>query len=231
MGLTSVEAKIYLTLVIKGPSLAGVIAKETGIHRRTAYDILYRLRTKGLVTNIIIENKRNFEAVNPERLLEILKEKEETIKAILPEIKGLYKSTKTKNEVLFFRGKQALKTIFDDQIKESREILFMGKLMESNEIINLYFSRFNSRRAEKKIKIKMLLDINSKNKNFVKDVPLSEVKYLNNKNNINMSVYIYGNNISIVVWKDEPIFTIIREKDVADGFRNYFDILWLIAAK
>ena len=132
---------------------------------------------------------------------------------------------------MFFRGKQALKTIFDDQIKESREILFMGKLMESNEIINLYFSRFNSRRAEKKIKIKMLLDINSKNKNFVKDVPLSEVKYLNNKNNINMSVYIYGNNISIVVWKDEPIFTIIREKDVADGFRNYFDILWLIAAK
>ena len=76
MGLTSVEAKIYLTLVIKGPSLAGVIAKETGIHRRTAYDILYRLRTKGLVSNIIIENKRNFEAVNPERLLEILKEKE-----------------------------------------------------------------------------------------------------------------------------------------------------------
>ena len=229
IGLTSVEAKVYLTLVRKGPSLAGLIAKETGIHRRSAYDILYRLRTKGLVSNIIIENKRHFEAVNPDRLLEILKEKEDTIKEILPEIKNLYKANKTKNEVLFFRGKQALKTVFDDQIKENKDILFIGKNIEVNELIRIYFSRFDAKRLEKKINIKMLFDTKSKKSVYIINIPLSEVRYIDN--NFNMSLYIYGDNVAIIVFKEEPIAIIIREKDIADSFRSYFNILWSISKK
>lgn len=229
LGLSSVEAKIYLSLIRKGPSLAGTITKETGIHRRTTYDVLYRLRSKGLVSNIVIGKKRYFEAVNPDRLLDIVKEKESSLKSILPELKGIYKSSKTKNEVLFFKGKKALKTIFDDQIKESKEILFIGKGVEFSDIIRIYFSRFDLKRIEKKINIKMIFD--EKARILPKKIPLSEIKYVEKWNKSTMSAYIYGENVTLVVWKDEPIFILIREKDVADGFRNYFNILWNIAKK
>ena len=43
-----------------------------------------------------------------------------------------------------------------------------------------------------------------------------------------MSTYIYGDNVSLVVWTNEPIAILIRQKEFADGFRNYFNLLWNI---
>ena len=191
IGLTPIEAKIYLTLVRKGPSLAGTITKETGIHRRTTYDILYRLRSKGLISNIILENKRYFEAVNPDRLLDIIKEKENNLKNILPELKEMYKSTKEKNEVLFFKGKKALKNILEDQINKSKEILFMGKYLEIDQLTKILFSRYHDKRIEKKLNTKILYYGNKKQ---VEKPKLSEIKFANIETQSSMSTYIYGDN-------------------------------------
>ena len=231
LGLTEAESKVYLTLLRKGSSLAGVITKETGIHRRTIYDILYRLRAKGLVSNILINNKRYFEASNPERLVELLKEKEESIKKALPELKGLYRTIKEKKEVVFFKGKQAIKTVFDDQLKEGKEILFIGKGVKVDEIVRFYFSKFDTARLEKNIGIKMIFDAGSKNIKNIKTIPLAETKFIKNWNESPMSAYIYGNNVALVVWTDEPNAVLIRQKEYADGFRNYFNFLWNIAEK
>ncbi len=231
LGLTEAESKVYISLLRKGSSLAGAITKETGIHRRTIYDILYRLRSKGLVSNIVINNKRYFEAVNPDRLLELIKEREDNIKKVLPELKDLYKVSKEKKEVVFFKGKQSIKTVFDDQIKENKEILFIGKGVEVNEIVKFYFPRFDSKRLEKSIPIKMIFDEAAKDITAIHKIPLAEIKYLQKWNESTMSTYIYGNNVSIVVWIEEPIAILIRQKEVADGFRNYFNIIWDLAEK
>lgn len=228
IGLTPIEAKIYLTLVRKGPSPVGNITKETGVHRRTTYDILYRLRSKGLVSNIVLENKRYFEAVNPDRLLDLIKEKENSLKNIMPELKELYKSTKEKNEVLLFKGKKALKNVLEDQIKEGKEILFMGKPLEINELTKITFSRYYNNRIEKKLNNKILYYGKKYN---IKKTKLSEIKFINIENKSSMSTFIYGDNVNIMLWKDEPIFIIIREKEIADGFKAQFNVLWNIAKK
>lgn len=229
LGLTEAESKVYLALIKRGNSLAGAIAKETGLHRRTLYDLLYRLRSKGLVSNIVTNNKRYFEAVNPDRLLELIKEKEDNLKRVLPELKGFYKTTKEKKEVLFYRGKQALKTVFDDQLKEGKEIFFMGKAVDVNEILKFYFQKFDSKRIEKNIQLKMIFDIEAKNFQEIKKIPMAEIKYLAGWNNSTMSTYIYGSNITLVLWNEDPIAIVIRQKELADGFKNYFDILWGVA--
>src|SRR3989344_4853867 len=127
LGLTETEAKVYIVLIKNGCSQIGLIAKNTGVHRRTIYDTMERLIEKGLVSYISQNNIKSFEAVNPNRLLDILKEREENIKSALTELQALYKGTKEKKETLFFRGKESLKTVFDDQINIGKEILFMGK--------------------------------------------------------------------------------------------------------
>src|SRR3990167_2347637 len=78
LGLTALEAKVYLTLLDLGPSLAGLITRKSGIHRRSVYDALERLIQKGLVGYIVNNNRKYFEAANPERLSELVKEKEAT---------------------------------------------------------------------------------------------------------------------------------------------------------
>ena len=225
-GLTEAEAKVYLALLKKGTSLAGVISKETGIHRRTIYDILYRLRAKGLISNIVLNNNRHFEAAIPERLLELIKEKENNIKERLPELKLLFKANKEKKEVVFFKGKQALKTVFDDQIKEGKEILSMGKFIDLDQITRLYFKKYDDARIEKKIELKSIFDEVAKENKAVKKIPLIKTKFLPNLEQSNLGIYIYGSNVTLVLWEDDPLAIMIRQKEIADGFKTYFNILW-----
>jgi len=228
LGLTETESKVYIALLKKGTSLAGKITKEIGIHRRTVYDAIERLVEKGLVSYITEDNKKYFEAVNPERLFDILREKEGLLLNVINEMNSFYKSTKDKRETLFFRGKQALKSVFDDQIKNGKEILMLSKGIDVNEIIKFYFPRFDAARVEKKIHIKILFDEGAKKLSYIKKIPLAKIKYLKDGNSSLMSTYIYGDNVSLVVWTNEPIAILIRQKEFADGFRNYFNLLWNI---
>ncbi len=226
LGLTEIEVKIYLMLLKRGSSLAGDITRNTGIHRRSVYDAIERLIEKGLVSYIKTNNRKYFEAVNPERFLEILKEKEENLKSILPELNGLRGISKERKETLFFRGKQALKSVFDDQIREGKEILVFGDTVNVNEILKYYFFKFDKERVKRKINIRMIFDENAKENKDLKKIPLCNLKFIKKGNEGNMSSYIYGNNIAIVVWSDEPKAILIKEKDVADGFRSYFEFMW-----
>lgn len=86
VGLTSCESKIYLSLVDIGPSPATSISKETGIHRANVYSTLHRLSRMGLVTTSKLDKHILFSANNPGVLLTLLKEKEDSLKSIIPKI-------------------------------------------------------------------------------------------------------------------------------------------------
>ena len=155
-GLTPSESKIYLILLEQGACLAGTISRNTGIHRRSVYDTIERLIQKGLVSYIKSNNRKYFEAVNPDKLTEILKKKEEDINSILPELKALQQMSEGKNETLFFRGKAALKTAFDDQLDKAKDICIWGANTKANEILQYYFPRFDKERVKKKISIRII---------------------------------------------------------------------------
>ena len=157
-GLTAAESKVYLMLLEQGASLAGVISRNTGIHRRSVYDAIERLVQKGLVSYIKQNNRKYFQAASPERFLEILKEKEENIKSVLPELKLLQQMSEGKNETLFFRGRTALSTVFDDQIEKEEDILVFGTTLKSFDYMKYYFPHYDRKRVEKKIKVKLILN-------------------------------------------------------------------------
>jgi len=230
-GLTEIEVKVYLMLLKEGASLAGTITRDTGIHRRSVYDAIERLIQKGLVSYIKTNNRKYFEAVAPERLFEILNEKEKNLKTIMPELQALAKFSKEKKETLFFRGKQALKSVFDDQIAVGKEISVFGDAVNVNEILKYYFSKFDSERTEKKIRIKMIFGESARKNKELRKIPLSEIRFIKKSEQGNMSTYIYGSNAAIVVWSEEPTAILIREKAVADGFRSYFDFMWQFVEK
>jgi len=226
-GLTRVEAKVYLTLIELGPSLAGQISKKSGIHRRTIYDALDRLAEKGLISYIVKNNRKYFEPANPERLIDLQKEKEEQIKAELPELMNLFRKTKAREETLFYKGKDGLKTAFEDQISEGKEILVLGASSEAGEIMQFYFKWYNKRRQEKKIHIKFIANVESKGK--IK-APLSEIRYLPELGPA--AINIYSDKVAIILWsKEKPIAVIIKNSEIANSYRIFFEHMWKTAGK
>ena len=229
-GLTQTEAKLYLALLELGPSLAGVLSRKAGVHRRSVYDALDRLMEKGLVGNIKENNRKYFEAANPERLREILKEREQMADKIVPELNLKYVMAKEKQETLFYRGLAGLKTAFEDQIAAGKTIHIFGASPLAYEILKYYFKWFDKRRAEKKIKVKIIFDAGTKKKQ--RRIPLAEVRYVPTKYASPAATNIYGDSVSIILWrKHNPFAIVIKDREIAEGYRKYFELVWNVAKK
>ena len=226
-GLTKVEAKIYSSLIDLGPSLAGQISRKSGIHRRSVYDAMERLIEKGLVSYISKNNRRYYEAANPERLLEIIKEKENALNAAIPDLIKRFSFVKEKEETLFYKGKEGLKTIFEDQINEGKDIFVFGGSANANEIVKYYFPHYDRQRIKKKIKIKIIFDKEDKNK--IGKIPLAEIRFLPKGYGGLTATNIYADKVAIILWSEQPLAILIKNREIAKSYKNYFDLLWRIA--
>lgn len=226
-GLTHNEALIYQALLELGQSLAGQISRKTGLHRRTVYDTTEMLIQKGFIGYILKNNRRFFEAASPEKFLDIIKEKENLINNSLSEMMLLYTKTQEKQETNFYKGKQGLKTVMEDQLKQrTKEILILGASPLAYKILEFYFKWFDVKRCKQKIKARIIFNKSDKKPR----IPLAEIKYLPKKYTSPLAVNIYRDKVAIILWsKDNPIAIVIKNKDVSEGYKKYFELMWRIA--
>ena len=227
VGLTENESKVYLALLELGPVNAGLITRKSGLHRRVVYDIIDRLIKKGLIGYIIRNNVRLFQASDPERILEMLKEKENNLNEILPQMKNLYSKTREKEETNFYKGKRGLKTIFEDQLNY-KEIFILGASPIAYDVLQFYFKWYDKRRAEKKIKAKIIFHKTDKK---IK-IPYSEIRYLPEKYSSPVAINIYGDKLALILWsKENPLAVVIKNKLISEGYKQYFELMWHVARK
>lgn len=231
-GLTENEAIVYTSLLETGSRGAGTISRKTGLHRRVIYDVTERLIKKGLIGYIIENNKKIFQASNPNRFLEILDEEKNQINDIIPDMNLLFNQTKEKQkeDTLFYKGKNGLKTVFEDQLAEKKEILILGASPVAYETLEFYFHWFDKTRVKEKIKTRIIFN-KSEDKSFkIPRIPLSEIRYLPQKYSSPLAINIYGNKVAIILWsKDNPFAIVIKQEEIAIGYRNYFELMWKIA--
>jgi len=229
-GLTTNESKVYQTLLKIDPSLAGQISRQSGLHRRTVYDTTEMLIKKGLIGYILKNNRRLFEASSPKVFLDILQEKENNIQSILPDMLLAYQKTKEKQETNFYKGKEGLKTVFEDQIETKKEILVLGASTLAYDILKYYFKWFDENRKKQNIKTKIIFNTKAKKENL--KIPLSEIKYLPDKYTSPLAINIYGNKVAIILWsKKNPIAIVIKNDEISQGYKNYFELMWKTAKK
>lgn len=227
-GLTENEAKVYQTLLVLGPSPAGEIAKKSGLHRRVTYDTLAMLSEKGLISHIIQNNTKIFQAANPKTILELIKEKQSHIEEILPEMESLFELTKEKEETNFYKGRHGLKTVMEDQLSTGKEILILGGSPAAYDILQFYFKWFDKRRLENNQKVKIIFNRTDKKL----DVPLSEIRFLPQKYSSPLAVNIYGDKIALILWsKENPFAVVIKNSEISQGYQKYFELTWKSALK
>jgi sugar-specific transcriptional regulator TrmB len=224
-GLTENESKVYLALIDLGPSMAGQISRKTGMHRRTVYDTTEMLIKKGLVGYILKNNRRLFQASNPQRILDILKEKENLISPVISELSLRYGKTKEKEETNFYKGKEGLKTVFEEQL-EAKEILILGASPKAYEVLQFYFKWYDKARKEKKIHARIIASDRK-----ISRIPLAEIRYLPEKYASPVSVNIYGDKTAIILWASEPIAIVIKNNEISQGYRNYFELMWRASSR
>ena len=229
-GLTTNEVKVYLTLIDLGNSLAGDISKKANLHRRPTYDSLNRLVEKGLASYTIKSGKKYFHPTDPDKILEIIKEKENEIKKILPELKEKFKRKRVEIFSEIYEGKEGLKTIMEDILKEKKEWLTIGSTGKGKFLLPFYLEHLSKRRQKLKIKRKVLIADTKEGKEYsneLKEQSLIDIKFLPKQIQNPQTIWIYGNKMVIIlVSKEHPIMFMIDNKDIANSYRDYFNLLW-----
>lgn len=233
IGLTKNEAKVYLALLELGSTPAGALIKRVGMHRAAVYDIIDLLVDKGIVSYVVKANRKYFEAQDPDRLLEYLDlkkqelaKKEDELKKIIPQLQLKRKLSKEEQEGTIYKGKKGLKSIFEDILKENKTWYVLGGTGGFKDLFPVYYVHYQKKRARQGIILKIIFNEIIRKHKREKELKRCKIRYLPESHITPATVFIYGDKTAVILWGAEPMGFLMRSKQVADSYRQFFDLLW-----
>lgn len=228
IGLNSKEAKVYLACVELGSSAVSAIATKAKINRVTAYDILEKLKIKGLVSYFTKSKVKYFTATDTEILVDEYEKRTNDLRNALPKFKKLSGETQHPR-IRYFEGLEGMKAIYADTLTSQTEILNYSNSEEIRKIWPNYDKEYVEKRAKKKIFLKGICPndkkgkiVHSEDKKYNREMRLVPVDKFNFTNEIN----IYDDKVAIISFKEELIGMIIESIEIANSQRAIFEMCW-----
>jgi len=225
-GLTGNEAKVYLELSKKGQLTANNIAKNISMDRTLTYTVLNHLIEKGQVSYVIKEGKKYFSCSNPEALLNQIKSKEAIISDLIKELNEIKTEKSQDVEINVYEGKAGIRTFINLALKQKN---FCAYGSTGKAYYQLYeMSVIAKQIGKRKIKVRI---IGNKKLKGTEAFNFENIDYKYWDVDSESTTTIFGDYIAIQLIKDNPIVIIIKNKQIADSHRNYFEFMWKIAKK
>src|SRR3989344_6574170 len=179
LGLTKNESITYLTLLKLGEVRTGVLSKETGINRSLIYRVLESLQKKGLVSEVVKENRSYFSAHNPKNIKKMLEEKEQDLEEIMPSLLKINKEESESMHVEVYSGLKGIKTVLRSQLEDVKEFYVLGAGDEFASLTEHFYDQYYTIRIERKIMQKILLKADARErKDKIAKSPYSQVRVL-----------------------------------------------------
>jgi len=157
---------------------------------------------------------------------EKLTEKEKSVKKLIPDLKNLVSPLKPHAEAHVLYGKEGFKTMRKDVLKQKQTLYLIGGVGKEDKALKYFFPNFDKLRIKYKIKEKTLHDYEVKGQDIIKR-PLMEAKSLPKEYSSPAVINVYGDRVVNVLWQgDEPVCFMIINKQIADSYRKWFELLW-----
>lgn len=225
LGFSPNEIKIYLALNDHGSKKAGDIAKLAKIDRSSCYNSLKSLTEKGLVSYVLVGDVRWFQATGPKALVNYVKEQEQDIDEILPELHARHKAAKLEGQVRLFKGIKGVKAVFYDMIRKGEDNYVYGSEGQFTERMPEFAKQFDRLKKENDLHTYLILRSGRKKS----DNKTTTYAFLDEVSESPAVTNIYGDRIAIVIWTDEPEAIVIENGAAAKAYKSYFDVLWKMA--
>ena len=235
LGLSDKEAEVYLAALSLGPASVLKIAKTAEVKRTTVYSVLESLKSKGMMSVEVKGFKVLYRAEDPNKLEGVLEARREKLKQALPDLSALFNLKGGESYIKYYEGKEAVKSIYLDLLKEIRpreDYCIISNVDEWWKLDKDFLLKFTLERGEMarthNINIRVLLQ----------NTPVAK-EYKQNEKNYNTAVKILpaetklSTNLVIIPKKivihqlTPPIMAIVIEnKSVIQMHRELFEIIW-----
>jgi HTH-type transcriptional regulator, sugar sensing transcriptional regulator len=245
-GLTEGEIKVYLSLLEIGTSTTGPIIEKSKIAKSIIYQILEKLIDKGLVSFIIKEKTKYFQAAQPQKILDYIDERKEKLEEnrnkvenMLPKLISIAQPTDGISVQVFegFKGFVTSWELMYSKLKKGDEYHAWGIYPLQEERFHLYWERDNLRRKKLGFEGKLLFNKGTpkeilKNRNSFKG---SDARYMNSNIKTPAWFVVYKDTTIICLQtlkieedgpREKPASIVIINKKIAQTFEAYFQELW-----
>jgi sugar-specific transcriptional regulator TrmB len=230
--LNEKEAKIYRAILRARRATVIELAKATNIKRTTVYHCLDALVEKGLINRIITDSHKYYYAEDPEESLKaMVKEKEEAIKKLIPDLKSIFGTELYQPEIRLYRNTAGLRKMYED-VLNAKEKVARYYLSSTNleELLGQNFvDDFVEKRIEKKIMSLALRSFEYKperEKGTTHAKQFREVRFVPENIIIKPYICVYDDKVAMISTKDEKLGFIVQSHEFAEAQKAIFDMIW-----
>lgn len=234
IGLSQNEAKIYEALLAIGVATVPAIALKTGVHKRNIYDIVPKMLKKGIIYQIADTRENRYGPVSPAKLADLIWEKDEKLKKILPDLSKQFRKTATNEAVYIYKGKEGFKNYLRDILAVGEDVFFVGaKGGWFDKDMHPFIEDFLKQAKKRKIKYFHIFD--AEVKKFAPDL-LAELgkpyRFLSEQYSTTGAIDIFGDHIvtfsglTLKNITDDVTLVVIINDELADCYRTWFRFMW-----
>jgi len=237
LGLTEGEILVYQALFKLGKTTTGPLIKEAKKSGSKMYIILDKLIKKGLVSYMIKNKTKYFQANDPIKLVNLIEEKEKELekqkgytRKILPQLRKMLDEKEEIKAPIVLEGLEGLKFLLQqiyDDLEEGDEFLGMGITTENRpEPVNRLFKHWNTvQRPKKGIKLRLIFSENPRE--YFEKYPLTRIKILPGVTPAAISI----DKKRVVIYNSwEPLsMTVLYNQEVIKSFLTFFESMWKTA--
>jgi sugar-specific transcriptional regulator TrmB len=236
IGISEKEAKIYIHLLSFDSANISEISKKTGINRTTIYPLIDSLLEKGLVEEVLENDKNKIRALSPEKIETFIEnqklmlyEKSKIVKSMIPKFKAVYRGDGQRPIVEYYDGKEEILQSAKDAVSnkilnESVYIIYPRDEIEKN------FSEQDLKNVKEE-RIKRGIDINSiytyvGDKEYSSSLTKNRIKLDQKKYPIKSEIGVYGDSVRIHIFGKTPGTIFIKSNDVAQTVKTMFKLIF-----
>ncbi|MFH2104728.1 MAG: helix-turn-helix domain-containing protein [Parcubacteria group bacterium] len=240
LGLSDDEALVYEALLDLGSTSIKDILIRVPIKRGTLYNVLYSLCDRRLVEEKKANNKKLFQIKNPQRLHDLVDQREQEIRKnrdilaeMMPGLKSKYNLVFRKPGIKFYEGKEGVKKVMYDSLSSKTEIftyLDVEAVQKHIPKINIAYVRKRNALGIKK----RMITIDSpyvRKRAATYNPDTTQIRFLDYKQYpFATAMQIYDNKVSyMTLEKENKIGVIIEDKNISAMHRVLFEYTWITA--
>lgn len=240
IGLTAGEIKVYEALLELGECTKTALAKRSGISPSNIYDVTNRLLEKGIISKVEKNGVAHFSPADPNNLFSYLEQKQKEINKekdfvsqILPTLLLKFKENREKVNVEVFQGWNGMKTVFNDMIDECSkkdECFVFGASKGESKQADIFFPKYSKKRAKKGVLTHIIFNEELRQTERIKFFQKSKkynLRFL--QQTTPAEIMLYKNKACIIILTKQPLVIRVTGKEVMESFKQYFDVMWMMA--
>jgi HTH-type transcriptional regulator, sugar sensing transcriptional regulator len=233
LGIDGARAHFYLAALELGNAPVTAIAAKAGIGRSNAYEVLNRLTSMGLVSQIEQAGKVHVIAEDPSALLRRLEQQRMMVTAMLPDLQSIHNRSRAKPRIRFFPGEEGIRTVLWDTLNcrpgPLRGILSMQELLETPG--PLILQQYIEARVRTGLHLRVIRSDTRDTEAIwpTSKKELRQLRYAPGNVQLAMTSYIYDDTVSLISSKRELYGILIQSQEFHTLQETLFESLWSIS--